>query len=57
MYLLSGDTLIQALGLLPTLVQSVEKASNQSTQVALVSEGVSAAAFLAKLSTADIQVQ
>lgn len=46
---------MQALDLLPLLIQTVEKAASQSTQVPIVTEGVAAALLLSKLSTADSQ--
>nr|XP_017516713.2 eIF-2-alpha kinase activator GCN1 isoform X1 [Manis javanica] len=52
-----GDTLLQALDLLPLLVQTVEKAASQSTQVPTVTEGVAAALLLSKLSVADSQAE
>uniref|UniRef100_A0A8C4LHE0 Stalled ribosome sensor GCN1 n=1 Tax=Equus asinus asinus TaxID=83772 RepID=A0A8C4LHE0_EQUAS len=52
-----GDTLLQALDLLPLLVQTVEKAASQSTQVPTVTEGVAAALLLSKLSMADSQAE
>lgn len=54
-HLSTGDTLLQALDLLPLLVQTVEKAASQSTQVPTVTEGVAAALLLSKLSIADSQ--
>ena len=50
-----GDTLLQALDLLPLLIQTVEKAASQGTQVPVVTEGVAAALLLTKLSMADSQ--
>ncbi|XP_077016110.1 stalled ribosome sensor GCN1 [Tamandua tetradactyla] len=52
-----GDTLLQALELLPLLIQAVEKAACQSTQVPTVTEGVAAALLLSKLSVADSQAE
>ncbi|KAK2498494.1 hypothetical protein MC885_005115 [Smutsia gigantea] len=52
-----GDTLLQALDLLPLLIQTVEKAASQSTQVPIVTEGVAAALLLSKLSVADSQAE
>uniref|UniRef100_A0A8C7B111 GCN1 activator of EIF2AK4 n=1 Tax=Neovison vison TaxID=452646 RepID=A0A8C7B111_NEOVI len=52
-----GDTLLQALDLLPLLIQTVEKAASQSTQVPTVTEGVAAALLLSKLSVADSQAE
>lgn len=46
---------MQALDLLPLLIQTVEKAASQSTQVPAVTEGVAAALLLSKLSVADSQ--
>lgn len=40
--------------MIPLLIQSIEKAANQSTQVALVTEAVSAANILVRLSLVDI---
>ena len=50
----TGDTLLKAVDMMPALVQSVEKAVNQPTQPALVTEAVSAANILVKLSLVDI---
>lgn len=47
--------MLQALDLLPLLIQTVEKAASQSTQVPTVTEGVAAALLLSKLSVADAQ--
>uniref|UniRef100_A0A8C2VN10 GCN1 activator of EIF2AK4 n=1 Tax=Chinchilla lanigera TaxID=34839 RepID=A0A8C2VN10_CHILA len=52
-----GDMLLQALDLLPLLIQTVEKAGSQSTQVPAVTEGVAAALLLSKLSVADSQAE
>ncbi|GAB1290067.1 eIF-2-alpha kinase activator GCN1 [Apodemus speciosus] len=52
-----GDTLLQALDFLPLLMQTVEKAAAQSTQVPTVTEGVPAALLLSKLSVADSQAE
>ncbi|XP_006053034.2 eIF-2-alpha kinase activator GCN1 [Bubalus bubalis] len=52
-----GDTLLQALDLLPLLIQTVEKAASQGTQVPVVTEGVAAALLLTKLSMADSQAE
>ena len=51
---LAGDTLLQAADMIPILLQSLEKASSQSTQSQLVTEAVSAANLLVKLSLVDI---
>lgn len=51
----TGDTLLQALDFLPLLMQTVEKAASQSTQVPTVTEGVAAALLVSKLSVADSQ--
>lgn len=40
---------------LPLLMQTVEKAASQNTQVPTVTEGVAAALLLSKLSVADSQ--
>ncbi|CAH1802155.1 unnamed protein product [Owenia fusiformis] len=52
-----GDCLIQAMDVLPVLLKTVDKASSQSTQHGLVSEALSAACLLLKLSTVDIQAE
>ena len=52
--LLLGDTLPAGLEMVPVLVQSLEKAGNQPTQFTLVTEAVSAANLLVKLSLVDI---
>lgn len=48
-----GDTHSQAVDFLPLLIQTVEKAAAQSTQHALLSEGVAAAVLLCRLSVLD----
>ncbi|XP_013411317.1 eIF-2-alpha kinase activator GCN1 [Lingula anatina] len=53
----SGDTLIQGLPLLPFLLQTLEKASSQPTQTHLVTEAVSAACLLIRISLADVEVE
>jgi hypothetical protein len=45
---------MQGVDMIPVLLQSIEKAVSQSTQVALVTEAVSAANILIKLSLVDI---
>ncbi|KAL3857310.1 hypothetical protein ACJMK2_011991 [Sinanodonta woodiana] len=52
-----GDTLPQAVDMLQILTQTVEKASNQSTQSQLVAEAVSAANILARLALVDISAE
>ena len=54
LYFITGDTLLQAVDMIPTLIQSMEKAASQSTQLTLVTEAVSAANILVKLSLVDI---
>lgn len=54
-FLSTGDTLLQALDFLPLLMQTVEKAASQNTQVPMATEGVAAALLLSKLSVADSQ--
>ena len=51
-----GDTLIQGSEVVPLLVQAMEKAQGQASQVHLVSEALSAACLLVKLSLSDIQI-
>lgn len=50
-----GDTLIQGIDMLPTLVSTLEKATNQPTQIQLVAEAVSASNLVVKLLASDIQ--
>ncbi|KAJ7309597.1 hypothetical protein JRQ81_007650, partial [Phrynocephalus forsythii] len=52
-----GHLLMQGVDLLPLLIQTVEKAAAQSTQVPLVTEGVAAALLLCRLSVADAQFE
>uniref|UniRef100_A0A670KGB9 GCN1 activator of EIF2AK4 n=1 Tax=Podarcis muralis TaxID=64176 RepID=A0A670KGB9_PODMU len=52
-----GNVLMQGVDLLPLLMQTVEKAAAQSTQVALVTEGVAAALLICRLSVADAQIE
>uniref|UniRef100_A0A4W4EJR9 TOG domain-containing protein n=1 Tax=Electrophorus electricus TaxID=8005 RepID=A0A4W4EJR9_ELEEL len=49
--ILTGDALSQAVDFVPLLVQVVEKAAAQSSQHALLTEGVAASLLLARLST------
>lgn len=46
--------MLQGSEMIPILLQSLEKAGSQSTQVALVTEAVSAANILVKLALVDI---
>ncbi|EMP24440.1 Translational activator GCN1 [Chelonia mydas] len=48
-----GDTLLQAMDLLPMLIQTVEKSASQSTQVSMVTEGVASALLICRMSLAD----
>ncbi|XP_072911784.1 stalled ribosome sensor GCN1 [Hemitrygon akajei] len=52
-----GDTLLQALELLPLFLQTVEKVASQNTQVPIVTEGVAAAVLICRLSLVDTQVE
>lgn len=52
----SGDTLLQGMDLLPMLIQTVEKAASQSTQVSLVTEGVAASLLICKMSVVEAQI-
>ncbi|MBN3289218.1 GCN1 kinase, partial [Polypterus senegalus] len=52
-----GDTLLQAKDLLQILIQAVEKASSQSTQVPLIAEGVAAAVLICKLCIVDSLIE
>lgn len=49
----SGDTLAQASDLMPLLLQTVEKAVAQSSQHALLAEGVAASVLLSRLALLD----
>lgn len=51
----SGDTLLQGVDLLPMLIQTVEKAASQSTQVPMVTEGVAAALLICRMSVIEGQ--
>ena len=53
---LHGESLPQGLDLIPTLLKSLERVVAQPTQVAVVSEGLAAAALLLELSAADPKV-
>lgn len=50
-----GDTIPQAVDLIPMLIQTVTKASGQANQSNIVAEGVTASCLLVKLSLVDIQ--
>uniref|UniRef100_A0A8C3LHC7 GCN1 activator of EIF2AK4 n=1 Tax=Chrysolophus pictus TaxID=9089 RepID=A0A8C3LHC7_CHRPC len=50
-----GDTLLQAMDLLPMLIQTVEKAASQSTQIPMVTEGVAAALLICRMSVIEGQ--
>ncbi|KAH0625453.1 hypothetical protein JD844_014982 [Phrynosoma platyrhinos] len=52
-----GNVLMQGVDLLPVMIQTVEKAVAQSTQVSLVTEGVAAALLICRLSVADSQIE
>ncbi|XP_063000268.1 stalled ribosome sensor GCN1 isoform X1 [Elgaria multicarinata webbii] len=52
-----GNVLLQGVDMLPVLIQTVEKAAAQSTQVPLVTEGVAAALLICRLSVADVQIE
>ncbi|KAG8146188.1 putative Translational activator GCN1-like protein [Naja naja] len=51
-----GNVLLQGSEMLPLLIQTVEKAGAQSTQIPLVTEGVAAALLICRLSVADAQI-
>ncbi|XP_006019968.1 eIF-2-alpha kinase activator GCN1 [Alligator sinensis] len=51
-----GDTLLQGMDLLPMLIQTVEKAASQSTQVSLVTEGVAASLLICRMSVVEAQI-
>ncbi|NXD39989.1 GCN1 kinase, partial [Copsychus sechellarum] len=52
-----GDTLLQGMDLLPMLIQTVEKAASQSTQVPMVTEGVAAALLICRMSVIEGQTE
>ncbi|KAG8455790.1 hypothetical protein GDO86_001836 [Hymenochirus boettgeri] len=52
-----GDTLHQALELLPLLLQTVEKATSQTSQASMVAEALAAAVLLCRLSVAQPQAE
>ncbi|XP_058888787.1 stalled ribosome sensor GCN1-like isoform X1 [Acipenser ruthenus] len=52
-----GDTLLQGVELLPLLIQTVEKASSQTTQIPVITEGVAAAVLLCRLCTVESQLE
>uniref|UniRef100_A0A8B9G653 GCN1 activator of EIF2AK4 n=1 Tax=Amazona collaria TaxID=241587 RepID=A0A8B9G653_9PSIT len=52
-----GDTLLQGMDLLPMLIQTVEKAASQSTQVPMVTEGVAAALLICRISVIEGQTE
>nr|XP_019949232.1 PREDICTED: eIF-2-alpha kinase activator GCN1 [Paralichthys olivaceus] len=52
-----GDTLAQASDLLPLLLQTVEKAVAQSSQHALLAEGVAASVLLSRLALLETQTE
>ncbi|KAI1232962.1 hypothetical protein IHE44_0006149 [Lamprotornis superbus] len=52
-----GDTLLQGMDLLPMLIQIVEKAASQSTQVPMVTEGVAAALLICRMSVIEGQTE
>uniref|UniRef100_A0A8C3QIQ3 GCN1 activator of EIF2AK4 n=1 Tax=Cyanoderma ruficeps TaxID=181631 RepID=A0A8C3QIQ3_9PASS len=52
-----GDTLLQGMDLLPMLIQTVEKAASQCTQVPMVTEGVAAALLICRMSVIEGQTE
>uniref|UniRef100_A0A8C8VR02 TOG domain-containing protein n=1 Tax=Pelusios castaneus TaxID=367368 RepID=A0A8C8VR02_9SAUR len=52
-----GDTLLQAMDLLPMLIQTVEKSASQSTQVSMVTEGVASALLICRMSLVDASTE
>ncbi|XP_038061522.1 eIF-2-alpha kinase activator GCN1-like [Patiria miniata] len=52
-----GDTLLQAMTLLPLLKQSLERAQSQSNLVTIVTEGLSAAYLMLLMYGADIEAE
>ncbi|XP_024130877.1 eIF-2-alpha kinase activator GCN1 [Oryzias melastigma] len=52
-----GDTLVQASDFVPLLLQTVEKASVQNSQHALLAEGVAASVLLSRLAVLETQTE
>ncbi|CAH2295310.1 eIF-2-alpha kinase activator GCN1 [Pelobates cultripes] len=52
-----GDTLLQALALLPTLIQTVEKTTSQTTQIFMLAEALAAAVLICRISVAEPQTE
>nr|XP_033809981.1 eIF-2-alpha kinase activator GCN1 isoform X2 [Geotrypetes seraphini] len=52
-----GDTLPQAMDLLPLLIQTVEKGAAQSTQIPLLTEAVAASVLICRIFAADAQTE
>ncbi|XP_072271584.1 stalled ribosome sensor GCN1 [Pyxicephalus adspersus] len=52
-----GDTLGQALGLLPLLIQTVEKAVSQTAQITFLTEALAAAVLVCRLSVIETQIE
>ncbi|XP_053558036.1 eIF-2-alpha kinase activator GCN1 [Bombina bombina] len=52
-----GDTLLQAMALLPVLIQTVEKAASQTTQILLLAEALVAAVLICRISVAETQAE
>ncbi|XP_030828154.1 eIF-2-alpha kinase activator GCN1-like isoform X1 [Strongylocentrotus purpuratus] len=54
---LKGDTLIHGIEIIPLLQSSLEKAQQQPNHAAMVTEALSAACLLVRLSTSDVQAE
>uniref|UniRef100_A0A8C5P6E8 GCN1 activator of EIF2AK4 n=1 Tax=Leptobrachium leishanense TaxID=445787 RepID=A0A8C5P6E8_9ANUR len=52
-----GDTLLQSLALLPILIQTVEKAASQATQIFMVSEALAASVLICRIAVAESQTE
>ncbi|KAM8961528.1 stalled ribosome sensor GCN1 isoform 1-T1 [Pelodytes ibericus] len=52
-----GDTLLQAVALLPMLIQTVEKATSQTSQIFMLAEALAAAVLICRISVADAQAE
>ncbi|XP_053325705.1 eIF-2-alpha kinase activator GCN1 [Spea bombifrons] len=52
-----GDTLLQALAFLPMLIQTVEKAASQTSQIFMLAEALPAAVLICKISVAEPQTE
>ncbi|KAM4808080.1 stalled ribosome sensor GCN1 [Rhinophrynus dorsalis] len=52
-----GDTLLQSMALLPLLIQTVEKAASQTSQISLLAEALAAAVLICRVSVVESQAE